>query len=87
MLTRFAEILTSILFCLEQVVSMEWAVWRQYLHRIAMNTRFSSLCKFYSALFLVLGMGARRGKLWDRGQALHIQLYLSTGKSPDFGDS
>lgn len=22
-----------------------------------------------------------------QGQAMHIQLYLSTGKSPDFGDS
>lgn len=32
-------------------------------------------------------MGARRGKLWDRGQALHIQLNSSTGKSPEFGDS
>lgn len=86
MLTRFAEIFTSILFCLEQVVSEKRAVWRQYLCRIAMNTGFSSLSKFYSALFLVLEMGARRGKLWDRGQALHIQLYLSTGNSPDFGD-
>lgn len=38
-------------------------------------------------LFLVLGIEARRGKLWDRVQALHIDLYLSTGKSPDFGDS
>lgn len=62
MLTRFAEIFTSILFSLEQVVAEKWAVWRQYLCRIAMNTGFSSLSKFYSALFLVLGMGARGGK-------------------------
>lgn len=87
MLTRFAEIFTSILFCLEQVVSEKWASWRQYLCRIAMNRSFSCLSKFYSALFLVLGIEARRGKLWDRVQALHIDLYLSTGKSPDFGDS
>lgn len=79
MLTRFAEIFTSILFCLEQVVSEKWAVWRQCLCRIAMSTRFSSLSKFYSDLFLVLGMGAREEN-YETTPGL-------TGKSPAFGDS
>lgn len=85
MLTKIcAEIFTSILSCLEQLVSEKCVVWGQYLCRMAMNTRFSFLTKFYSILFLVLGMGLRR---WDREKALHIRWYLSTGKSPDFGDS
>lgn len=51
------------------------------------NPRFSFLIKFYSTLFLVLGRGVRKGRKWYTGQALHIRLYLSIGKSPDFGDS
>lgn len=71
-----AEIFTFILFCLEQLVAEKCVVWGQYLCRIAMNTRFSFLTKFYSNFASSAWDGDKKRKMGQRASPAHKVVFI-----------